>query len=416
MHQTDLPSRSLPSTCAHRGLFTPRFLIPAGALAATLVALSFSCAGSDGADPDLPPGIVRGPQVALPSPTSMTVAWTTGEPALGAVEFGPDASYGSRVDGGAPTTDHVLEIAGLDPGAEYRYRVLLDDVPEDGDHAFRTSPADPSTPFRFAVFGDCGSGSANQRAIATQVAAWAPALVLIAGDVVYESGTPSEITARYFEPYAELIDGIPFLPSLGNHDFRTDRGQPLLDALVLPTNDEDGTERYYSFDHGNAHFAAVDSNTDLGPGSPQHAWLDADLSRSSATWKFVYFHHPPYSSSKHGSSLEIRRSLGPLLEERGVDVVFNGHDHDYERTLPLQAETVVGAAEDPDYTDPPGVIYVVTGAGGHTLYPSGRSAFTAFSRSVYHFVAVDISGPNLALKAVLADGSVLDAMTIAKTR
>lgn len=410
------PYGPLKSYPRRRGLFGTRLPILAGFLVTPLAALSLSCGGSDKEDAPLLQGVVRGPQAALPSPTSMTIAWTTVEPALGAVELGPDAGFGRQVDGVAPTSDHVVELTGLSPGTEYRYRLLLDGVPVDGDHAFRTFPADPAAPFRFAVFGDCGSGSSNQRGVAAQVAAWAPALVLIAGDVAYESGSPREITNRYFAPYADLIDGIPFFPVLGNHDVRTARGQPLLDALVLPTNDRDGTERYYSFDHGHAHFAALDSTADLRPGSPQHDWLDADLSRSSAAWTFVYFHHPPYSSSKHGSSLGIRRALGPLLESHGVDIVLNGHDHDYERTFPLVAETVVGAEDDPDYTDPPGVIYVVTGAGGHTLYRSGTSAFTAFSASVYHFVGVEISGMRLSLKAVRIDGSVLDAMTIEKTR
>ncbi len=371
--------------------------------------------GGAGQDQGAPPQISRGPQLAQVSETSILIAWLSSKPALGSVEYGLDPSLGLASSEGAPTGEHVLRLEGLLPGTRYHYRVLLDGAVESDGHTFDTAPADPSVPFRFAVFGDSGSGSRNQYDVAARVLEAGPVLVLIAGDVVYDAGRASEVDPHYFVPYANLVDRIPFYPALGNHDVSTQNGKPLLDALYLPVNDQDGSERYFSFDHANAHFVALDSTSNLLPGSPQRAWLDADLGRSAATWQFVYFHHPPYSSSQHGSSFAIRQSLGPIFDQHRVDVVFSGHDHDYERTYPLAREQVFGGENDPHYTDPEGTIYIVTGGGGRSLYSKGRSYFTAYSESAYHFTRVDVEGSTLAVRAIRRDGTVMDDVTVTKT-
>ena len=215
-------------------------------------------------------------------------------------------------------------------------------------------------------------------------------------------------------PFAPVFATTPAYAVIGNHDFEANNGQPLLDAMVLPTNTADGTERFYSFDWGNCHVAALDSSTTTAPGSPQATWLDADLAASTATWKFVVFHFPLYSSSHHGSNLEVRANLEPILNARHVDIVFNGHDHDYERSYPMLAGAATDVGSEPNYVDPQGTIYIVTGGGGQTLYPSGTSSFTATSASVHHVTQVDIVGSQLTLQAVQSDGTVLDTMTITK--
>jgi hypothetical protein len=127
------------------------------------------------------------------------------------------------------------------------------------------------------------------------------------------------------------------------------------------------------------------------------------------------FHHPPYSSSHHGSDLQIRGSLGPLFDKHHVDLVLCGHDHDYERTFPLLAEQVVDANQEPSYTDPRGTVYVVTGGGGRSLYAAGTSFFTAKSQSIHHFTQVDVSGPTIHLRAIAFDGTLIDEAQITKS-
>jgi 3',5'-cyclic AMP phosphodiesterase CpdA len=201
---------------------------------------------------------------------------------------------------------------------------------------------------------------------------------------------------------------------LGNHDVKTKGGKPLLDALYLPVNDQDGTERFYSFDYANVHFAGLNSNADMPPDSDQAIWLERDLAASPAVWKLVYFHHPLFSSSSHGSNLKLRQELEPLLDRHHVDLVLNGHDHDYERSFPLREAEVVDAAQEPDYLDPQGAVYVVTGGGGKDLYGKGKSYFTAQSESVHHFTRLEVNGFHLTLTAFRMDGSLLDHMTITK--
>jgi hypothetical protein len=373
--------------------------------------------GSGG--PNFPPGsgpVVRGPQVALVTPNSVLIAWLTRAPATGEVDYGTGPELGQTASGTPGSTEHAIALEGLAPATLYHYRVVVDGAVASDGHTFRTEPADPAAPFHFVAFADSGSGSKNQRDIAALVLADDPALVLVAGDVVYNCGATSEIDPHYFVPYAGLMDHIPFYLVLGNHDVKTHNGRALLSAVYLPVNDQDGTERFFSFDYVNVHFAGIDSNTSTAPGSDQAVWLDRDLAASTATWKVVYFHHPLFSSSSHGSSLGRRQNLEPIFDNRHVDLVVTGHDHDYERTFPLNAAQVVDAAEEPNYVDPQGTVYIVTGGGGKGLYGSGKSYFTAFSESVHHFTRVEVNGPSLTLTAIREDGSLMDRMTITKTQ
>jgi hypothetical protein len=129
----------------------------------------------------------------------------------------------------------------------------------------------------------------------------------------------------------------------------------------------------------------------------------------------VYFHHPAYSSSSHGSTPSVDAELVPLFDAHGVDLVFNGHDHDYERTHPMLAGAPTSTTGGPADLDPSGTIYVVTGGGGKDLYPAGTNAFTAFSISAFHALAVDVAGGTLSVTAIRDDGATLDTFSITKT-
>jgi 2',3'-cyclic-nucleotide 2'-phosphodiesterase (5'-nucleotidase family) len=131
----------------------------------------------------------------------------------------------------------------------------------------------------------------------------------------------------------------------------------------------------------------------------QMKWLKEDLKdHQDADFIFVTFHSPPYSFGKHGSDLHIRELYSEIFEKNGVDVVFNGHNHDYERL-------VVGT-----------VIYVVSGGGGATLYEVGRNEWTQYAASVYHFTVVNISGGKLTFDAKTPDGKTFDSFTLTSKR
>ena len=122
------------------------------------------------------------------------------------------------------------------------------------------------------MIGDSGTGSTAQYAVADRMVALDPQFVLHTGDVVYPDGQADGYDPFFFQPYQALARRAPIFPTLGNHDYSSRAGQPYLDAFYLPHNNPANTERYYSFDWGNAHFTALDFNT--GPDADQLAWLN----------------------------------------------------------------------------------------------------------------------------------------------
>ncbi|MGH7162841.1 MAG: purple acid phosphatase family protein, partial [Planctomycetota bacterium] len=319
-----------------------------------LVVSLAACGGSPAVDvcspaARFPDGIEYGPQVALPTPTSILVAWRTTAAGAGAVEYWTAATTPVRVDGAGAGRDQAVPLEGLVSGAAYSYRVLVDGVPVPGEHSFRTPPSDPAAAIRFAVVGDSGSGCPPQFQIADRLVLEDPDFILHTGDIAYNFGTADEMRLRYFVPFAEPVARVPVFAVLGNHDHFTRGGEDVLQALQLPVNDEDGTEHFYSFDRGGCHFAGVDTELSLDPGGPQLRWLARDLSGTAARWRFLFLHRCPYSSSRNGSQLDVRAAIEPFLGPSAIDLVFAGHDHNYERTLPLRLEAVVDAGREPDY-------------------------------------------------------------------
>ncbi len=386
---------------------------------AAIVVISAGCGGGSHSPPV--PGLLDGPVVGRVTTSSATIAWRTGTAEIGVLEWGADTGYGSTAADTIPTTDHRFDLAGLGSSPSFHYRIHLaanDDVstvgPALADHEVRLAPPDPATPFRMAAVGDSGAGSAEESGIEAEIEAADPELVLHTGDIAYGRGSNEQVETRFLDPYATLLDHVPLYASLGNHDVETGNGAPLLAAVALPTNSTDGSSHFYSFDWGPVHAVALDSNASLAPGGAQLTWLDADLGASRAVWKIVFFHHPPYSSSKHGSNLAIRDALTPVLDRHHVDLVLNGHDHDYERSFPMAAGQIASSDAGPGYVNPPGTIFVVTGGGGQTLYPAGHSDFTVVSESTFHFVEIDVAGGSLQATAIRLDGSTLDRFAITK--
>jgi tartrate-resistant acid phosphatase type 5 len=199
---------------------------------------------------------------------------------------------------------------------------------------------------RFAVIGDFGANTTQEGDVANRVKSWNPDLVITTGDNNYQLGEASTIDANIGKYYHEFIfpytgsfgAGSPtgtnrFFPSLGNHDWLQPNAQPYINYFTLP-----GNERYYSFRRGAVEFFAIDSDPhepDLGyvndttstENSIQGQWLQNALAASTAPWKVVYMHHPPFSSgTNHGSADWMRWPF----EAWGADVVMAGHEHNYE--------------------------------------------------------------------------------------
>lgn len=374
-----------------------------------------SAAALAGAEPASALTLTRHPSLWDVTPSAILIAWQTDVSSTGKVAYGKTPALGSEITDAAISVDHAVTITGLDPGVRYYYQILSDAIPlTAGDDTFHTAPP-AGAPFRFAAFADCGSGDANQAAVAARIAALNPDLAIIMGDVIYESGEAVNFTPRYFTPYRSIIRRSVFYPVVGNHDIVTSNGRPFLDAFYLPGNSVDETEKYYSFDYGNAHFVAIDGNQYLN--FDMYAWADADLAATIKPWKFAYVHQPLYSNpGGHGSDLNLRSNLEPIFRSRGVDVVFQGHNHFFSRSYPIANGVAVDTAQGSSYHDPAGTIYLVSGGGGKALYavaendPLTRSAF-----SLFHTLVVDVAGDSVYIQAVRTDGAVFDSLSIKKS-
>jgi tartrate-resistant acid phosphatase type 5 len=204
----------------------------------------------------------------------------------------------------------------------------------------------PADKVVFAVIGDYGSGSDSQTVVANMVKSWNPEFIITTGDNNYFLGAKSTIAKNIGRDYCEYIynpdapDSLRcngkaaqekvnrFFPSPGNHDYYSSpKMKPYLKYFTLP-----GDERNYQFTWGPVSFYSINSGVSGHVkccDSREATWLQNALQQSKSAFKFVYFHHPPYSVSSHGSSEAMR---WPFADWK-VDAVFNGHDHVYERII-----------------------------------------------------------------------------------
>ncbi len=285
----------------------------------------------------------------------------------------------------------VIVVAGIVALTARIDRGVAEPAP-DADLTARDSMlVDPgSSIVRLGAAGDSGTG--DSKAYATTAAMddldrqHEFDAVLLLGDNVYETGDPAEITAKVFDPFRPVLDhGTRLIPVLGNHDVDSGNGPAQIAALGMPGP-------WYSTTIGDVEIFALDSNRSGDP--DQLAWLDRSLASSTADWKIVILHHPAYSAGSHGSDPGVQRDFVPLLERYGVDLVLSGHDHDYQRSKPIN-----------------GVTYVVTGAAAK-LRPTGSADFTEVSYSVHSFVDLVVGTDRIEGSAIDHDGRAIDRFTI----
>ncbi len=359
----------------------------------------------------------------------------------------------------ASTWQYEAKIAGLEPGTKYWYAVYDGDrclAGGDVDHTFTTSPS-PSNPAdtRLWVVGDSGTGGADQKRVYEAMRDFAaqtgrtPDAFLHVGDMAYGDGADIEFQRHFFDVYQPTLRNTVCWPAMGNHEGHTSRGisqfGPYYDAYVLPTAAEagglaSGSEAYYAFDIGRAHFICLDSHDlDRSPDGAMARWLDADLEANDSDWLIAYWHHPPYTKGSHDSDhetqlVEMREYIMPLLEAYGVDVVLSGHSHIYERSMlidgayatPTVAEGVVLDDGDGDPKgDGPyrksaglrphnGSLAIVSGHGGGGV---GRKGTMPLMREIiveHGSLLLDIKGDTLTGSMVDQHGAVRDEFQLIK--
>jgi hypothetical protein len=382
----------------------------------------------------------------------------------------------------------------------FRYRAELTDLPFDSDVTYRVklagtvvresafkTRASAQKPIRFVAVGDLAADKSEQKAIAFHIGEQKPDFLVALGDIVYRSGRLSQYMHHFWTTYndvpapdehsgAPLMASIPFYAALGNHDTDTDLlpnypdafsafyvfsvpkngpganvvATPLgSDAQVAKAFRERAGAEYpalcaYSFDYGPAHFVSIDSNKYVEPAKLQ-PWLEKDLIASKQPWKFVCFHHPGFHSSIQHASEQQMRVLEPTFAKCGVNVVFEGHVHNYQRTKPLRFTPSKSARPKPGSrevdgtiavdnnfngtgnTVPNGIIHIVSGGGGATLYtpnnakkgtpppPFSLKPFTAkYNDKTHSFSVVELTPTTFEMRQVSRSGEEIDHFKITK--
>jgi predicted MPP superfamily phosphohydrolase len=257
-----------------------------------------------------------------------------------------------------------------------------------------TLPNQPDS-LKFAVIGDSGTGESAQRRVAQKLfesrAQFAYEFVLMMGDNLYGRETPRDFERKFEEPYKPILEaGVKFYASLGNHDDDTQRYYKLFNM---------NGDKYYTFKpKDGVRFFALDSNY---MDQAQLDWLAKELAASGSDWKIVFFHHPIYSSGgRHGSDEQLRERLEPLFLEYGVDAVFSGHEHFYERIKPQK-----------------GIYYFVSGGAGKLREGDVRpnSALTAKGFDTgYHFMLIEVDDKAMHFQVISDQGRTVDEGSLAR--
>lgn len=354
----------------------------------------------------------------------MTVRWETSRPSTSIVHWAEKVQFVGEKGAKEPVFSskqevegmrlmHEVRIDGLAANSPYYYRV--ETVDDQGRRlwsdvlSFQTAPA-AGEPFAFAVISDTQGNPGVSGVVAKHAWALRPNFVLHPGDLVSTGTVKSQWLDHFFASMKPLLERVAIFPVLGNHE-RDARFY--YDYMSLPN-----PEYYYTFVYSNAQFFLIDSNREVGPGSEQYKFLERELKQSRAQWKVVCYHHPAYSSDENdygdtwsGPSTrgDLRtRKLVPLFDRYGVDIVWNGHIHSYERTWPLREDHAASPGN--------GTVYMITGGGGGGLETPGpiRPFFQNTVKRGHHFCYVAVNGNTLELKSYDLAGQLFDTTTIQK--
>lgn len=404
-----------------------------------------------------------------------------------------DISYNSiNVKDVPPFVVYHSIIKNLEPGKELKYRVLKNNKIVFQSEA--RTPKSTSQDYKFVVIGDIGALTQDQKKIATIMNDLVPDFVAIPGDIVYERGLINDYAQKFWPIYnadqsdssgVSLMRKIPFIASVGNHDVE-DRDldknpsalsyyyfweQPLNGPSLkegssavpfLIGSDENKNAFYkaagksypsmtnFSYNYANAHWTVIDADNYVDwTDSTLLNWVSIDLKNSADfKWHFVLFHHPGFNSSIEHYEQQQMRLLSPIFEEGNVDIVFNGHVHNYQRSFPLKFTpesngilmfggknntSIKGRIVNGKWLldkefdginniQSKGIIYIITGAGGQELYnpeqendPDSWQKFTCKFFSTDHSLTfVESKGDTLAIKQIASNGKIVDEFKLTK--
>ncbi|NQT27509.1 metallophosphoesterase family protein [candidate division KSB1 bacterium] len=340
---------------------------------------------------DLPESLYIQPYLQNVSQSSIVIMWKTTESCQGEIQYGLsiDQMTLSQKESSSKKL-HEIKLKGLEVGQSYYYRCLWDEE-KTKTWQFKTSPTRDEENIKIVTYGDSRSNPKVHHQIAQLVAEEKPDLILHSGDFVMYGDDEASWKPEFFDPIAPFGPEVPILTVLGNHE----RNAVYYYNFYALNNNE----AWWSQDYGPVHIIGLDSNQPGEPGTEQYEWLVNDLeTHQDAKWIIAMFHHPLFNANKWRDTYYLRWHWHPLFEKYNVDIVINGDDHYYYRSLPIGL-----TAEEQN-----GVTYIISAGGGAPLYPTTHEDYVAQRRSIYHYTVFDIQGDHLIGRAVNVDGKVFD--------
>ena len=369
-----------------------------------------------------------GPYLQRVTQDQIGMVWETSEPSNTIIEYGTNLPLTEKVSienlslnteinayKGASIQKYLLDD--LEPGQQYFYNIkstsASGEVIESGISTFKTA-AEYLPTFSFSVIGDTEARPHVNNRVSKLLWDERPDFLLNLGDLTDGGRKPNKYqwNYEYFYGMNQLISRVPVFPVAGNGEgdlFWFNKYH------ILSNNDK----AYYKFSYGNADFFMLDSNQkdQFAAGGEQYEWLEKELESSTADWKFVAHHHAPYSSDEddYGNSWEGTSTQGdmkirqivPLYEKYGVDMVFFGHLHTFQRTH---------AIKDNQVTKDGGVVYIHAGGAGGNLedFSPTRSWFSAKTFRGHHYLTVEVFGQEVELRMYDSEGRLKDFFTLKK--
>jgi len=349
--------------------------------------------------------------------SSASFLWRTDAETLGSqVQIGPAESFpenaqlvdgysflfGGGVIGGGPFRIHETRICGgLTPDTAYQYRVGTEGAWSD-PIIFRT-PKKPGelSEYRIGLAGDSRGAYTTWGEILAAMDEENVDIILFSGDMVELGANQNEWDA-WFGASGDVLARIPFLAAHGNHEFLA---QNYFAQFGFPNNEE-----WFAANYGDLLAISLnDTVRDVNQiSSDQVLFLQSTLENTSARWKFVFHHQPAYSTcTRHGSDHELREAWTPIFDEHRVDVVLSGHNHIYERSVPIRDGQERPMGE--------GTMYIVSGGAGAPLYVESDSEwFGNIANPIEHYIIVDVKNNEAQFTVKDLAGNVIDSFLIPK--
>ncbi|MEO1480622.1 MAG: metallophosphoesterase [Myxococcota bacterium] len=333
---------------------------------------------------------VTGPYLLLGKPGQVFVAVKQPLEEPPVVEWWVDGGEKHRVTAVADDDLWVTTLNDLPIGPKISYRVYSSagDTP-----VYRFSAGSgPGEPFRFVAFGDTRTGHEVHRAVVEAAAEFEPDFLVHTGDMVEVGGIESQWDL-FFQLERPLLAETPIIPSIGNHD---ESARGYYRHYFLQDYWTKG-RRYYAYDWGQLRIVSVDVAIECREGCAQYDFAEEVLADTHGPERFtlISLHFPPYSSGHHGSDVGVQVSISQLARNHGVELVIAGHDHNYERTKPIDGTT-----------------YVVSGSAGAPIREVRPREFTAVARTEPHFCVFDVFTDRIEMQTVNLDGEVFDTATL----